>query len=279
MAGLAASCGSSAPAETLAVVASTNVYGNLVAQIGGAHVTVTSILGAPDADPHLFDPGARTGLAVATAGLAVQNGAGYDDFMERLERAAPSGRRVVVSVADALGAADGANPHLWYDVPRLPAVARALADGLVAADPSHAAAYRAGLRRLLRSLAPLEREVARIRARFAGAPVAYTESVAGYLVGAAGLRNLAPPEFTRALEEGNAPPPAAVLRMEALVRDRRVRVLLYDAQAPSPLTVRLRDAARAAGVAVVAVTETLPPGRTFEAWQLAQARTLERALS
>ena len=278
---LLAACGGSSHASgKLDVVAAENVYGDIASQIGGTHVSVTSILSDPSADPHLFEPGTATGLAVARAKVVVQNGLGYDAFMEKLESATPSKSRVVVSIADALGvrAAD-ANPHLWYDVPSLGGIAGAIAFGLEQADPAHTGDYRAGLGRFRASLAPLRAEVARIRSRFGGAPVAATEPVPGYLLAAAGLRDLAPTEFARAIEAGTEPSPQAVAALDALISGRRIRVLLYNSQAVSPITTQIRDAARKAGIPVVAVTETLPAGRTFQQWQLAQARALEAALA
>src|SRR2546423_9613742 len=118
---LLSACGSSSRAGgRLDVVAAENVYGNIAAQIGGPHVAVTSILTSPSADPHLFEPGTSTGLAVADAKVVLQNGMGYDAFMTRLENAAPSENRVVVTMADVLRVhGKDANPHLSYDVPRL----------------------------------------------------------------------------------------------------------------------------------------------------------------
>lgn len=281
-AGLCAGCGPATGHGRLGVVAGENVYGDIARQIGGAHVEVTSVLSDPNADPHLFEPGTANGLAVAHAAVVIQNGLGYDAFMGKLESAAPSRHRIVLTIADVvsptqLGSAG--NPHLWYAVPALPRIARAIERALAQADPKHAAAYRAGLARFDASLAPLRRTVAAIRAAHRGAPVAYTESVPGYLVAAAGLRNLAPPGFTRAIEDGTEPAPGAVAEMLSLLDDRRVEVLLYNGQAVSPITARVRDAARAAGVPVVAVTETLPAGETFQQWQLARARKLQAALA
>jgi zinc/manganese transport system substrate-binding protein len=259
-------CASAAStASTLPVVASTNVYGDIASQIG---------------DPHLFEPGTRNALAVATARVAIQNGAGYDDFMSKLERAAPNDKRTVVTIADVLGVhGRDANPHLWYDVPRLGLIAVSIEAAFARADPSHASAYRTGLRRFVTSLQPLQREVARIKARFGGRSVAYTEPVPGYLLAAAGLKNLAPSSFTRAIENGTEPSPQAVAAMDALMAKHRVRVLLYNSQAVSPITKRVREAAAKAGIPVVGVSETLPEHQTFQQWQLAQARALHRALA
>jgi zinc/manganese transport system substrate-binding protein len=278
---LLTACGNSTKATgKLDVVAAENTYGNIASQIGGRRVSVTSILTSPNADPHLFEPTTADDLVVANAKVALQNGLGYDAFMTKLENAAPSKNRRVVTVADVLGVhGKDANPHLWYDLPRLNRTVTAIAAAFAQADPSHTAAYRRGLRRFERSLVPLRREVAGIRTRFHGTPVAYTEPVPGYLVSAAGLRNLAPDSFTRSIEQGTEPSPAAVAAMSELISQRRIRVLLYNPQAVSPITAEMRDAAQRAGVPVVGIRETLPPGHTFQQWQLTQARALSAALA
>jgi len=281
MAALLSACGSSTGAgDKLDVVAAENVYGNIASQIGGPHVSVTSLLTSPNADPHLFEPGTSSALAVSGAKVVLQNGLGYDAFMTRLENSSPSKSRSVVTMADVLGVHGKAgNPHLWYDVPRLDGIAGAISGAFVRADPSHAVAYRRGLKRFERSLAPLRGEVAAIRTRFHGTPLAYTEPVPGYLVAAAGLRNLAPDSFTRPIEQGVEPSPSAVAAMNDLVAKRRIRLLLYNAQAVSPITAQLRNAAQKAGIPVVAMRETLPANLSFQQWQLAQARALAAALT
>jgi len=274
-----AGCGSSAKSGVLPVVASTNVYGDITRQIGGSHVDVTSILTDPNADPHLFEPGTKNGLAVSRARVVIQNGLGYDAFMSRLESAAPSGHRNVVTISDVLGVhGHAANPHLWYDVPELPTIARAIEQALAQADAAHAADYRSGLRAFVASLAPLQAAVTRIRATYPGTPVAYTEPVPGYLIAAAGLRNLSPASFTIPIEDGSEPPASAVSAMTTLAATHRIKVLLYNNQAVSPITQRVRAAAKAAGVPVVGVAETIPAGLTFQSWQLKQANELLQAL-
>jgi zinc/manganese transport system substrate-binding protein len=277
---LLSGCGGSASGSGLAVVAAENMYGDIAQQIGGAHVHVTSILTDPNADPHLFEPGSSNGLAVAEARVVIQNGVGYDAFMTKLENASPSSQRSVLTIADALGIhGRDANPHLWYDVPALARIAGAIAGQLVEADPGHAHAYRTGLAAFNASLGPLRREVAHIRDAFGGSPVAYTEPVPGYLLDAAGLKNLAPTGFTRAIEEGTEPSPQAVAAMNALMSGKQVKVLLYNSQAVSPITSVVRAAAEHAGIPVIGVTETLPPKLTFQQWQLGQARELAAALA
>jgi zinc/manganese transport system substrate-binding protein len=193
------------------VVAAENFYGDIAQQIGGRYVSVTSILNDPNADPHLFEPGTTTGAQVADAKLVIENGLGYDAWMDRLIAATPNQDREVVNVAEVLGVSGAdANPHLWYDVPRLPQIARAITRALTAADPAHADEYSTQGASFVASLSPLDGAVASIKASFAGEPVAYTEPVPGYLLAAAGLVVKTPMAFARAIEEGNDPTPQAV---------------------------------------------------------------------
>jgi len=150
---------------------------------------------------------------------------------------------------------------------------------LAAADPAHADAFRANERSFVAALGPLDAAVAAIRAAHAGTQVAYTEPVPGYLLSAAGLVNATPEGFAKAIEDGTDPTPQAVAETEALIDGHRVEVLLYNSQATSPITESLKALARARGIPVVAVTETMPANATsFQSWQLAQAQMLAKAL-
>jgi zinc/manganese transport system substrate-binding protein len=279
-AGLAA-CGSGAAVANgrLDVVAGENVWGDIAAQIGGARVQVTSLISDPNADPHLYQSSASGALAMARARVAIENGAGYDDFMGHL-LSASGGHPRVVDVQQVLGAqGGGVNPHFWYDLPRVPLVARAIAQALTAADPAGAAAYRAGLARFDTGLRPALAVVAAIKAAYAGQPVGYTERVPGYLLADAGLVVVSPPGFAAAIENGNEPSAGDTQAMQTLISAHKMRLLLYNTQATSAVTQRMRTLAAQAGIPVVGVSEMLPAAdRTFQAWQLRQASAMLRAL-
>jgi zinc/manganese transport system substrate-binding protein len=282
-AGLVAGCGS-APADptqgarTVHVVAAENVWGNVAAQIGGRHANVSSIITDPEADPHLYASNPRDAARLARANLVIVNGLGYDDFASKLLHAAPSDKRHVLTIADTLNLRGG-NPHLWYDAPRLPVVARAIAVALAKEDPRDAAYFRANAARFVRELGSLNATLAAIRSRHRGAPVAYTERVPEYLLEAAGLDIRTPPGFASAIEAGSEPSPGDTRRMNDLITGHRIGALLYNAQAVTPVTKRLRALAARSDVPVVPVTETVPPGaRSFQSWQALQAQALLRAL-
>ena len=70
--------------DTVTVAASTNVYGSLAAQIGGDRVDVTSIITSATQDPHSYEASARDRLTVQKADLVIENGGGYDGFIDTL---------------------------------------------------------------------------------------------------------------------------------------------------------------------------------------------------
>jgi zinc/manganese transport system substrate-binding protein len=278
-----AGCGGGTPAATPGVVrvtAAENFWGDIAKQIGGSHVTVTSIISDPTADPHLYESDPRTSAAIDSAQLVIENGLGYDDFVAKtLDAAGGSGRRVLV-VQKVLGvtAAD-ANPHLWYWTARLPEVARAIAQQLSVIDPRDRASFAAGVRRFDSSLAPMLATIATIKRKYAGTRVAYTERVPGYLMQAAGLVLGTPASFSQAIEDGNDPSPQDAATFDADITSHDVKVLLYNSQVVDAQTTRIKQLATTAHVPIVGVSETLPPSfATFQAWQLAQDRALLRAL-
>jgi zinc/manganese transport system substrate-binding protein len=278
-----AGCGSSQPPVTpgvVRVVAGENFWGNIAAQIGGRHVRVTSIISSPNADPHLYESDVATAIAVAEAGLVIENGAGYDAFVPQLLGATRHPGRIVVSAQRVLGATGpDVNPHFWYDISRVPQVAQAIEAALARLDPRDAPAFAASLAHFDRSLRPAEAVIAEIRRRYPGAPVAYTERVPGYLLQAAGLTVKTPRGFAAAIEDGVDPGPGDTAVMNGLITGHKVKVLLYNAQAVSPVTQHVRSLAQQAGIPVVAVTETMPPSyHSYQAWQLAQAKAILHAL-
>ena len=260
------------------VVGTENFYGDLLTQICGARCAVTSLLNDPNADPHEYESSARDAAAVAEARLVIENGEGYDTFMDHLLAASPDPRRQVIRVQSLTGAPDGADPHLWYDPATMPKVAAAAASDLARIDPAHAADYQGAARQFTTSMQAVDGEIAAIRAAYPDAPVACTEPVFGYMGGALGLRVLTPPAFQRAVEDGNDPSAADLAAQEELLAGHRVRVLIYNLQTSTPVTAGIRDLARRQGVPAVGVTETEPAGRTYQQWMLDQLQAMAAAL-
>lgn len=283
-AGCGTAAGSTEPG-TVRVVASTDVWGDVAAAVGGRHVQVTSLIDDPSADPHEYEASARTRLEVSRADVVIENGGGYDDFMRRLVPSEGTTAAVIdavdVSGAAARAKAAGAplNEHVWYDLPSVGKVADRLAAVLADADPADAAAFHAGAAGFRDRLQQLIDRVDSARATTAGAPVAITEPVPLYLLDALGAVNRTPPAFSQAVEEGNDVPVTVLHRTTALFSDHTVKALVYDAQTADPQTALLTKAARDAHVAVVPVTETLPAGTSYLQWMTDNVTAIGEALS
>jgi len=274
-AGPAASGGAPIP-----VLGTENFYADLLAQIGGARVTVSSVLNDPNADPHEFEADPKTARLVADAKLVIVNGIGYDDFMAKLLRASTKPDRVVLSAQDIMKRSDDDNAHIWYDPKTMPALADAAAAALATLDPQGADYFAAQKAKYLASLTPIDNKIAALKAKYAGAPVAFTEPVAGYQTEAIGLAVLTPEGFTKAIEQGVDPSPADVAAERDLLTGKKVKALLYNSQVTSPLTNEIRELALKSGVAVVGVAETIPPKfKTYQEWMLSQLAELETALA
>ena len=265
------------------VVASTNVYGDIVKTIGGAVVVVTSIIDDPEKDPHEYEADARTQLALSKAQLVIENGGGYDDFMDTMLNSAQT-KPTVINVADVSGRnqhpSDGEfNEHLWYDFPTVEKLAAQLVTDLSAAAPGQAATFNSNAKAFTAQLDQLQQDEAAIKAKHAGEGVAITEPVPLYLLEAAGLVNKTPETFGAAIEEDTDVPPAVLKETEDLFDTKQVKLLAYNQQTTGPQTEAVLAAAKRNNIRVVPVTETLPTDQSYLSWMQANLRAVSSALT
>ena len=265
----------------ISAIGAENEYANVLGQIGGRYVHVSSILNNPNTDPHTFESSPSVAQQVSSAQLIVQNGVGYDTFMNKIESASPNSKRKVIVVQNVLGLpTDTPNPHLWYAPQTMPAVANVMAADLSELQPAHAAFFRANLAKFMASLAPLHRAIAAFRAKYAGPTVATTEPVADYLLQAMGLNNLTPFAFQADIMNGVDPAPEDITLENGFFTKHQVKLFCYNQQVVDSLTASIREAALRTGVPVVGVYETMPtPGYDFQSWMLAEVNAIEKAVT
>ena len=261
----------------ISVVAAENFYGDVARQIGGDDVTVASIMSNPDQDPHLFETTPSTVRQIAAAQVVILNGADYDPWMDKLLKASPRPDRTAIVVADLVAKKVGDNPHLWYDPGSMPAAAKALAEAFAKADPAHKDGYAARLKTFLASLKPIDDKIAAIRGKFAGTTVTASEPVFGYMASALGLK-MRNERFQLSIMNDTEPSAHDMAAFQDDLKTHKVRVMFYNKQASNKAVQALVDLAHASKIPVVGVTETAPPGLTYQQWMLGELNDTDKAL-
>jgi len=270
-------------AGPLSVVASTNVWGDIAATVGGDAVSVTSIIDDPDKDPHEYEADAQNQLSLSKAAVVIENGGGYDDFVDTMLDASGNDSAVVINAVDVSGyqasGGEELNEHVWYDFPTVEKVIDQLEDAFAAADPANASTFSENADALKDQLDQLEQQEADLKSQYAGEGVAITEPVPLYMLDAIGLDNKTPEEFSEAIEEDTDVAPDVLQETLALFSDHAVKLLAYNEQTTGPQTEAVLDAAQQNAIAVVPVTETLPDGDTYVSWMTGNLDAIASALA
>jgi len=266
--------------QKIQIVAAENFWGSLVSQIGGTHVQVLSIVSDPNADPHEYESNTENARAFATADYIVVNGAGYDEWADKLISAGIKPNAKVLNVAELIGQQNGDNPHFWYSPDYVNQTTKQMELDLIAIDPSNANYYEQNYANLQVSLSIYQNRIGEIKQQFGGTKVAATESIFEYLANATGLDLVSPPAFTHAVAEGNDPPANSIVQFETQLQSDNVSVLIYNQQTVTPLTDNMKKLASEQGIPVIGITETIqPPDVSFQDWMNAELISLQNALN
>jgi zinc/manganese transport system substrate-binding protein len=275
---LAGPAAAQSAAGAISIVAAENFYGDVAEQLAGTNATVHSILSNPDQDPHLFEASPSVARLLSGAVIVIYNGADYDPWMTKLLSATGSPGRKVIIVANLVHRTAGDNPHLWYDPSTMPAYGKALVAALSERDPAHASDYDQRLRAFFASLQPIDAKVAELRQKFGDIQVTATEPVFGYMSAVLGFK-MRNERFQLAVMNSAEPRASDVAAFEDDLREHAVRLLFYNSQAAGTAAQRLVRIARQSKVPVVGVTETEPPGKTYQEWMMGELDAVAQALS
>jgi zinc/manganese transport system substrate-binding protein len=181
--------------DRLNVVASFSILGDLAKNVGGDHVSVTTLVG-PNGDVHVYTPAPADAKKVADAKVLVINGLGLEGWLPRLLQA--SGGRAPTVIATKgiapLKLGSGADPHAWQSVANAKIYVANIRDALVAADPADAEVFRNQAQTYLAKLDALDREVGEAVARIPQdhRKVISTHDAFGYFAAAYGIAFIAP---------------------------------------------------------------------------------------
>jgi zinc/manganese transport system substrate-binding protein len=263
----------------ISAVGAENEYANVIEQIGGKYVDVSAVESDPNTDPHTFEASASVAQEVSGANVLVENGVGYDSYMEKIASADPSSSRKVINVQELLGLPDSTpNPHLWYKPETMPAVAKQLVTDFSELQPAHKAYFEANLKKFEASLKPWLKGLEDFTTKFPGAAVATTEPVADYMLEAAGIENLTPFTMQADIMNDADPAPQAVAEQESTFSEQRADAFVYNQQVTDSITEKFLESAGDNDVPVVGVYETMPTGYTYQRWMMVELKALEEAV-
>ncbi|MGC0314948.1 metal ABC transporter solute-binding protein, Zn/Mn family [Kitasatospora acidiphila] len=283
-------CSTSSPAKTsssgtggsktIQVVAAENFWGSIATQLGGEHVKVTSIITNPDTDPHSYEPTAADGRTVAGADYAITNGIGYDAWSDKLLAANPASGRTVLKVGDLVGKKEGDNPHQWYSHDSVYKVIDQITADYKKIDPADAAYFDSQKQSFeTQTLAKYNQLEADIKAKYADTPIGASESIVTPLAESVGLKMLTPETFLDAESEGTDPTAADKATIDQQISGKQIKIYVYNTQNSNPDVVAQVNAAKAQGIPVAQVTETLAPASaTFQDWQTGELQGIADAL-
>ncbi len=278
-AGSGASTAPPCPTAPIPVAVSVSQWGDIVSTLGGDCAKVTTALASSSVDPHDYEPSPSNADSFSHASLVVVNGAGYDAWAMKLA-AATAPHAPVVSAAAVTKTPSGANPHLWYSPTAVMAVADALTAALTTLRPSATDYFAAQRSAFAADLQPYTDLVTAISKGASGKSYAATESVFDYLGAALRLVDKTPNGYRHAVTNETDPSPADIEAFRALLARRQVDVLIVNPQTEGAVPQKIRATAQRAGVPIVSMTETPPPGEvSFASWQVDQLDKLAGALN
>jgi zinc/manganese transport system substrate-binding protein len=278
----AATTGSSGGSgKTITVVAAENFWGSIAKQLGGSHVNVTSIISNPDTDPHAYEVTPADARTIASAQFMIINGIGYDPWATKIVAASPVSGRTVLTVGDLVGIKEGGNPHRWYSPTNVHQVIEQITTDYQKIDPADSAYFDQQKQTFEnQSLARYNQLIAQIKSKYAGTPIGASESIVSPLADGLGLTMLTPATFLSAISEGSEPTAADKTTIDNQIKNKLIKVYVFNSQNATPDVQAQVNAAKAAGIPVTTVTETLdPPTATFQDWQVKQLQGIEAALA
>ncbi len=266
---------------TLNVVAAEDFWGSIAEQLGGEKVKVTSIITNPAADPHDYEPTSEDARTMAGAQMSIVNGIGYDEWASKLLAASPESSRTELTVGDVLGLKEGDNPHQWYS----PISVHKVIDQIVAdykqalpGNDSYFDQQREAFE--TEDLAEYDELISTIKAKYSGTPVGASESIFEPLAPSLGLKLITPKGFMDAIAEGTEPTPTEKATADEQIKDKQIKLWVYNSQNATPDVKRLNEEAEAAGIPIATVTETMTPeGASFQEWMVRELKGIKAALA
>ena len=295
---------------TIKVVTTTDVYADVVKQIGGDSVEVTPIINSTSQDPHSYEASAADRLKVKDANLVVLNGGGYDKFLEDMAGVDNKDQKVVSAVkasgllsdeeiselSDAYDHGDhgsdhsheadhdhaghdhgSLNEHVWYSTEGMKKVAEEVAHDLGEVDAQNKDKYQKSAEHFGQQMDQLTHDTEAIKAD--GKHFISPEPVPNYLLETAGFKNATPSDLAEAVESESDIAPLTMQETKQELQHGDVKFFGYNEQTTTKQTDELLQTAKQNKVATASFTETLPEGKNYVQWMTENVENVKKAVA
>ena len=284
------------------VATSTNVWASVVGILGAEWVEVTAIIDDPLQDPHSYEASARDQLTLSEAELVIANGGGYDEFVGQL-LAALDGERIFLELVEGehthLGEEDHSeehadedhadedhsdehehgNEHIWYDIHAVEEASEMIVEAITELRPESFDRVNQNFDFFMSELENLEIRLEALREKALGLGFIATEGVGNLLLDEAGFINQTPEALADAIEEEREVPAASLKQAEDLISGKVVSLVVVNEQQLDQVSDLLVEAAKAAGVPVVELSELISePGMDYLDWMASILDQLQEAV-
>ncbi|WP_346844523.1 metal ABC transporter solute-binding protein, Zn/Mn family [uncultured Rothia sp.] len=285
--------------DVLKVVTTTDVYANIVKEVAGDQVEVTSLISSTSQDPHSYEATAADRLTVKDADLVVLNGGGYDQFLEDMAGKDNPDQKIINAV-EVSGLFDeeelkelteghsheegeehthdhaALNEHIWYSFEAMKNVSDTVAKNLRELDAGKADIYTAHADQFENELDTLEKTADGIDGK--GMKFIATEPVPNYLLQSAKMEDATPADFSSAIESDSDIAPLTMQEVKEQLADGSVNFLGYNEQTASHQTNEILQTAQDHKIAHASFTETLPEGKSYVDWMKDNISHIKQAL-
>ncbi|MDC3415909.1 metal ABC transporter solute-binding protein, Zn/Mn family [Aquibacillus salsiterrae] len=278
LAGCSANNDNQSSRTDISVVAAEGFYGEIVEAVGGDLVEVMSIIDDPNIAPHDYEATPSVSKAVSKANLIVYNGAGYDDWMEKLWNASSNNENIkrIIVAPDLMGVQPGENVHVWYHPETMPKLANELAAQLSEIMPEKKDTFNRNASEFISSLQPLNTLIDRLK-QSEPVLVDTSEPVFDYMLAALNFE-VNNPDFELAIAEGTDPSPKDLAAVQSDIKEKRIAFFVNNIQSDSPIIQNLVMLTKENDVPVIEVTETNPKGKNYVRWITDLLKQMEKVM-
>lgn len=245
----------------ISIVTTTNIYSDIAQNVVGKYGKASAIITKSNVDPHDFEPTTADAKKLSQASIIVENGLGYDDWMNKL---ASSVSKKPVSVGKLMGLKAGANPHLWYNLTMPEKYVDYLVRRLSKLDKKHAHYYRQNGQKYLAKVEQIKQLAKSINGKNKK-PVYVSEPVFDYALQEAGFK-IGDPDFEEAIENGTDPSAKVVGEMTKRIKQRKISFFVNNTQASSATVSGFVRLAKKNHIPILNVRETIPDKTTYLQW-------------